>query len=171
MQLAGAILRRLHNGLNIFERGFILTTLSLVFIFVFMTVLTRYVLHISLPWLEELTRFALIATVFVGGAVATQQKEHIVVDVISPLIKRQSVQRALNLSLDFLLLAMCVYFAVLTYKYMMSVWRTPAYSPTLTFMHMGWVKSMPFVGGVLWSIELLVLIMKDIRGLTRQERQ
>lgn len=159
---------KLYAGLHAFERGFIFTTLVLVFVFVLAAVITRYILHVALPWLGELTQFALIATVFVGAAVVTWQKADIKVDVITPAIHQERVRNIINWSLYALLLVMSGYFAYLSYRYMMDIWAMPGYSSTLRIMHTGWMKSLPFVGSVLWSFELVVILVKDSSNLVKK---
>jgi TRAP-type C4-dicarboxylate transport system permease small subunit len=45
-------------------------------------VLTRYVLHVPLPWTEELARTLFVASMMIGIALATRRGEHIVVDFL-----------------------------------------------------------------------------------------
>lgn len=45
-------------------------------------VLARYVLHVALPWTEELARTLFVASMTVGIALAVRRREHIVVDFV-----------------------------------------------------------------------------------------
>ena len=53
----------------------------LVFV-VFLQFVTRYVLNSSFAWTEEIARYLLIITVFLGGALAARQRAHIAVEVL-----------------------------------------------------------------------------------------
>jgi TRAP-type C4-dicarboxylate transport system permease small subunit len=49
-------------------------------------VLTRYVVHFSLPWVEELTRYTFIWMAFIGTAMSTKNNTNIAVDLIDGLL-------------------------------------------------------------------------------------
>jgi len=162
------ILKKTYRGLNAFEQGFAFITLTLVFAFVFAAVICRYVLHLSTPYLEDLARFAFVANVFIGAAVVTRQKAHIKLELLPLVIQRQKVQDIIIWSLALLSLIMSGYFAYLCYGYMMSAWSAHGVSPTLG-IHIGWMRSVPFIGSALWSIELTIIVVKD--GLKLMKKQ
>lgn len=56
--------------------------LGAVVIVVLIGVVARYILHISLPWAEELARFLLVWLTFMGAAAATFKRTNIRVDTI-----------------------------------------------------------------------------------------
>jgi TRAP-type C4-dicarboxylate transport system permease small subunit len=67
---------------------------------VILQVFTRYVtvyIGVSFPWTEEVARYLLIVVVFLGSAVASRKKEHI---VITTLVERFSPKA--KLILDFI---------------------------------------------------------------------
>jgi len=51
-------------------------------VIVLLQIFARYVIHISIPWTEELARYLLILITFIGGALAIRNKQHIAVTVI-----------------------------------------------------------------------------------------
>ena len=163
--------RKIYQWLGSFESGFAFTALVLVFLFVLTSVFTRYVLRVSLAWLEELTMFAFIGSIFVGAAVVTRQKGHIKLEFLSLTVHRQKIIDIVNLALELIALGATSYFAYLTFHYMMGVWAIPAYSATLVFMHQGWIKSLPFLGSTLWSIELVILIFRDCLSLMKKAEE
>lgn len=55
----------------------------LMVIAVFAAVLLREVVEIGLPWLEEVARYLLIWSVFLGTAVLARNNDHITIDAIS----------------------------------------------------------------------------------------
>jgi TRAP-type C4-dicarboxylate transport system permease small subunit len=77
-QRAGDWLRRIDGiaeaaALAVFV-GMMLATL--------LQVLARYLLHVALPWTEELARTLFVASMTVGIALAVRRREHIVVDFV-----------------------------------------------------------------------------------------
>jgi TRAP-type transport system small permease protein len=62
---------------------------------VFMTVMTiatvanviaRYAFNSPIQWAEELSRYSFIWLVFIGAAMCSRRKKHIVIDVLMPLL-------------------------------------------------------------------------------------
>jgi C4-dicarboxylate transporter DctQ subunit len=72
----------------------VLGTLALGTILVVMAaqIVLRYVFNSSLIWSEEISRYLLIALVFVGTATAVREREHIVIDLIDRLIPAPALQ-------------------------------------------------------------------------------
>lgn len=73
------IRRRLFKTLEAVLFTLVLSLLLLTVLQVF----TRYVLHNSLPWTEEVARIALVWTVMVGAAIAADRREHYAITFIS----------------------------------------------------------------------------------------
>jgi len=105
----------------------------IVVFLVILQVFTRYVtvyIGVSFPWTEEVARYLLIVVVFLGSAVASRRKEHI---VITTLVERFSPNAKLILDLISTLLIL-IFLAIATIG-----------STSLTFQMMG-----TSVGSLLW---------------------
>lgn len=50
-------------------------------------VVCRYFLHMPLGWSEELTRYIFISTIFMGGAIATKERNHIEINFLNVMIE------------------------------------------------------------------------------------
>lgn len=68
---------------------------------VFHQFFTRYVLNDSASWTEEIARYLLIATVFVGASVGVARNNHIQVDVLYRVLPK-TAGRALSTLVDVL---------------------------------------------------------------------
>ena len=66
---------------------------------IFYQFFTRYALNDSASWTEEIARYLLIATVFVGGAISVRKNNHIQVDFFYRLLPRW-VTRPLSTFVD-----------------------------------------------------------------------
>ena len=53
-----------------------LVILYVTVVVIFVQVIARYILKVSLPWTEEFARFAFIWLIFLANALAERQKEH-----------------------------------------------------------------------------------------------
>ena len=84
---------------------------------VFYQFFTRYVLNNSASWTEEIARYLLIATVFVGAAIGVVKNNHIQVDLLYRYLPH-GLARALALLVDVLRIAFFGAMVVLTAQMM-----------------------------------------------------
>jgi TRAP-type C4-dicarboxylate transport system permease small subunit len=84
---------------------------------VFYQFFTRYVLNNSASWTEEIARYLLIATVFVGAAIAVVKNNHIQVDLLYRYLPGR-VARVLASVVDVLRIVFFAAMAVLTLQMM-----------------------------------------------------
>ena len=84
---------------------------------VFYQFFTRYALNDSAAWTEEISRYLLIATVFMGIAAATRRTRHIHVDFVYRLIPA-SAGRVLSTLIDVLRIGFFATAVVLTVEMM-----------------------------------------------------
>jgi len=84
---------------------------------VFYQFFTRYVLNNSASWTEEIARYLLIGTVFVGAAIGVAKNNHIQVDLLYRYLPA-AVGRAMALLVDVLRIAFLGTMVVLTAQMM-----------------------------------------------------
>ena len=85
---------------------------------VFYQFFTRYALNDSASWTEEIARYLLIATVFMGIAAATRRTRHIHVDFVYRLVPA-AVGRLLSTVIDLLRIGFFAAAVVLTIQMML----------------------------------------------------
>jgi len=84
---------------------------------VFYQFVTRYVFNDSAAWTEEIARYLLIGTVFVGAAIGVAKNNHIQVDLLYRWLPRTAA-RALSTGVDVLRIAFCATMVGLTAQMM-----------------------------------------------------
>lgn len=103
-------------------------TSALVFI-LFIQVVFRYALNNALSWPDELARFLLIWITFLGAAVATWDRGHLVIDfLVNKVSKRFNKKVAIFLNIInsiFLLVAVIVSFKAVNISFGMSLVSLP----------------------------------------------
>lgn len=94
---------------------------------IFYQFFTRYALNDSASWTEEIARYLLIGTAFVGAAVNVRKNNHIHVDFLYRLIPR-AAGRALAIAVDVARIAFLGYCVWLTYLLIVRIgsraWRS-----------------------------------------------
>ncbi len=88
------------------------TFMVLMSLATFTNVLARYLFNNPIPWAEEFSRYAFIWLVFMGAAVATKRKKHIVIETVIVLLPAR-IQPFFFLLTDvavFALMAVLVYY-------------------------------------------------------------
>jgi len=100
-----------------FEAWIALAIFWLLGVTVFYQFFTRYVLNNSASWTEEIARYLLIGTVFVGAAIGVAKNNHIQVDLLYRWLPRTAA-RALSTGVDVLRIAFCATMVGLTAQMM-----------------------------------------------------
>lgn len=81
-----------------------------------MEVVRRYVFGLSFIWAEELVRFLLVATTFIGGAAAYRAGGMAYLDLVTSRLNPKT-QRVLSILTNIVVVAFCCYLAAQGYHY------------------------------------------------------
>jgi TRAP-type C4-dicarboxylate transport system permease small subunit len=87
---------------------------------VFLQFFTRYALNDSAGWTEEISRYLLICTVFIGATISVRKDNHIHVDIFYRYLPRP-VTRVMSTLVDAFRIAFLGYAAWLTYQLMQRI--------------------------------------------------
>ncbi|MEO5693981.1 MAG: TRAP transporter small permease [Usitatibacter sp.] len=87
---------------------------------IFYQFFTRYALNDSASWTEEIARYLLIATAFIGSAVNVRKNNHIQVDFLYRFLPR-SASRPLSTGVDIVRVAFLAYCVWLTIALMQKI--------------------------------------------------
>jgi TRAP-type C4-dicarboxylate transport system permease small subunit len=122
---------------------------------VFYQFFTRYALNNSASWTEEIARYLLIGTVFVGAAIGVAKNNHIQVDLLYRWLPK-SVARALALAVDVLRIAFFGAMVVITAQMMQKMGN---YQMTIIDLPMNIVYGVCLFGLVMMALRS-VWVMK-----------
>lgn len=103
-----------------FEDWFAFGIFWVLALVIFYQFFTRYALNDSASWTEEIARYLLIATAFVGAAINVRKNNHIQVDFLYRLLPR-AVTRPMSTLVDVLRIAFLGYCVWLTYLLIMKI--------------------------------------------------
>jgi TRAP-type transport system small permease protein len=104
---------------------------------------TRYVMNDSAAWTEEIARYLLIATVFIGATIGVVKNNHIQVDFFYRYMPR-GLGRFLATAVDIMRIAFFAAAAVLTVMMMLKLGSNSRM--TLVDLPMNWVYGMCLAG-------------------------
>ncbi len=149
------------------EVVFMVVVTGLICLFVFSQVITRYVLHWSVPELEELAIYTMLALVFIGVGLVTRRGVHIRVNLVPLVIHNQRAQSIIGVVIDLIAIIASFYFIFWAYKYMISAWEYPAISFSLG-LNLGYIKSLIFGGALLMGGYWVAIGVRDIRALVKR---
>ena len=134
-----------------------------VSVIVALEVLCRYVLNVSLPWSEEISRYLFIWGNFLGAGVALKRRAHISVDSLVTRLSESARQR-LESAVGVLVLAfalLLVYYGTLSLSASIG-----QYSITMGFS-LGWVFVAVPIGGLLLAVfQGRAMILRQAWGFT-----
>jgi TRAP-type C4-dicarboxylate transport system permease small subunit len=126
---------------------------------VFYQFFTRYFLNDSAAWTEEIARYLLIATVWMGIAAAVRLNRHIHVDFMYRFLPHQ-VSRALATLVDVLEVAFFAVASVLTVQMMQKMVN---YRMTIIDLPMNLVYGVCFVGFVFATLRAVQVGILNLR--------
>jgi len=87
---------------------------------IFLQFFTRYALNDSASWTEEIARYLLICTVFIGAAIGVRKNNHIQVDFFYRILPKP-MMRVLSTLVDLVRIAFLGYASYLTVKLMQRI--------------------------------------------------
>jgi TRAP-type C4-dicarboxylate transport system permease small subunit len=134
---------------------------------VFYQFFTRYVLNDSASWTEEIARYLLIGTVFVGAAIGVAKNNHIQVDLLYRYLPK-GAGRALSLVVDVLRIAFFGTMVVLTGQMMQ---RMENYKMTIIDLPMNLLYGVCLFGFLMMTLRSIwVMRVHWRRGYSVLER-
>ena len=98
--------------LNNLEGYFCVGSLAVMSVVIFWQVVCRYVLKSSLPWSEELSRYLLVWTSFIGGAYGVRLGAHIGVEAFTLLLPKKAQEGSCYISYDSMYNSLLLYLQV-----------------------------------------------------------
>lgn len=134
---------------------------------VFYQFVTRYVLNDSAAWTEEIARYLLIGTVFVGASIGVAKNNHIQVDLLYRYLPA-GVARALATLVDVLRIGFCGAMTVLTVQMMVKMGN---YKMTIIDLPMNIVYGVCGIGFAMMTLRSLWVMRVHLqRGYSVLER-
>ncbi len=134
---------------------------------VFYQFITRYALNNSASWTEEIARYLLIGTVFVGAAIGVAKNNHIQVDLLYRWLP-VPVARALALAVDVIRIAFFAAMVVLTVQLMM---KMGSYQMTIIDLPMNIVYGVCLFGFAMMALRSVWVMKVHVqRGYSVLER-
>ncbi len=158
--------------------GFLFTHLNRVIVFVSSiamvvaalvltySVVTRYFLHLSTDWQDELSVFLIIGAVFMSSAAIQAQRGHVAIEAIVGLLgKRANAIR--QVAVDIASMTFCGYFAWKSWTLLAEAW-TENYHSESTWGPPLWIPySLMSVGMTLLSLQLLLQVIDELARRAR----
>jgi TRAP-type C4-dicarboxylate transport system permease small subunit len=122
------------------------------------SVASRYFLHLSTDWQDELSVFLIVGAVFMSSAAIQERRGHVAIEAITGLLPA-GVNRVRQILVDGACLAFCAFFAWKSWL-LLDEARTENFHSESTWGPPLWIPySLMTVGMTLLSIQLLMQIV------------
>ena len=123
-------------------------------------IFARFVLRVSIPWTEEMSRIIFLYVVFIGAGVATKKRSHLVIDTLSSRVPKWG-KKAFDIFI--LLFSLIVTAVFLIGSFQMVAASTNRYFASMHTLPMSWMYLAPAIGFSLiffyLILELICIIM------------
>lgn len=110
---------KLKHFLDNFEGYCCVVTLTLMSFVVFIQVVFRFIIKSSLPWSEEMSRYLLVWTAYLGGAYGARRGAHIGVEAFTMLLPKKA-QKVINIFIIIVSIILCA----VIFKYGLGIVQT-----------------------------------------------
>jgi|ERR1700722_7936244 TRAP-type C4-dicarboxylate transport system permease small subunit len=153
----GLLLARL-NGVIVFVSSIALVMAALVLTY---SVVTRYFLHLSTDWQDEMSVFLIVGAVFMSSAAIQAQRGHVAIEAIVGLLSPR-VNRVRQVAVDIASMTFCGYFAWKSWTLLAEAWTENFHSES-TWGPPLWIPySLMSVGMTLLSLQLLLQVIGEL---------
>lgn len=144
--------------------GYMLIAMTIL---AFVGVLTRYVFVVSIPWIDEATRYLMVWMTFLVSALAVGDGSHTSVDVLPAFLRKKTEKFDFGIVIDLLILigmAFFLYYNILMVRSSINIGnRTPVMQIPMWMMYCSTLVSAVF--SILYCIRnLAVRIIKARRA-------
>jgi TRAP-type C4-dicarboxylate transport system permease small subunit len=147
------------NGAIVLLSSIALVIASLVLTY---SVTSRYFLHLSTDWQDELSVFLIVGAVFMSSAAIQERRGHVAIEAITGLLPA-GVNRVRQILVDAACLAFCAFFARMSWLLLDEAWTENFHSES-TWGPPLWIPySLMTVGMTLLSIQLLVQVVAALK--------
>ncbi len=141
----------------------LLSSIALVLASIVLTysVASRYFLHLSTDWQDELSVFLIVGAVFMSSAAIQERRGHVAIEAITGLLP-DGVNRVRQILVDVACFAFCAFFSRKSWLLLDEAWTENFHSES-TWGPPLWVPySLMTAGMTLLSIQLLMQIVTAV---------
>ena len=160
------MLKKLNDGIERIIAGASFVLLSAFIVVVFLQVLARNYLKISLIWTDEVAVMAFVWSVFLGAAVAVRRGKHYVVEVLPAMFARTNA--LLNVFADLVILFFV--YVMVRYGTRFTVMGLSRFSTAIMIPRFYYFVAVPLSGVVMVLFQVEVLIA-DVATLVSALRE
>lgn len=153
---AGGRLASLERAFVTANQWIVIVLMATMAVLVFANVVSRYVLNVSIIWVEELTQYQMIWITYLGAGLALREGRHVAVEVLQDVLPT-AARRYVRWFVAFAMLAFLVTLAVLGLRIAAFTWNqeTPVMNVPTGVPYLG----VP-IGAAVMALHL-VLFMRD----------
>ena len=152
--------------LNNFEDLISAFFISVTTILVVINIVLRYIFNSGLVWSEEVATGCFVWSVFIGAVAVFKHRGHVGVDIIVKKMP-QSVQKAVALITDIILVALNGYTSYLSILYISKSYTKM--TPVLGISSV-YISSSVLIAFVLMTIYSVKFVWQDLRGQAKEEK-
>ena len=136
--------------------------LTLMVIITTMEVVRRYIFGLSFLWAEELVKFLLVATTFIGGPAAYRAGGLAFLDLVVSHVNDKA-KRVINVFINIVIIISCVWLAKIGFEYSFSPMVAKSFSTGLNLKMTYIYATIPigFVMMIIFAIEQILNILAN----------
>lgn len=140
---------------------------------VFFQVLNRYLLHIEIMWIGDLTLYLYVPFMFLTIAMTAREKGHTTVDVFVDIFFKDRPRSLLvyQIGINLVVLAILFYLLPLGHKLFINAVKYPEYGTLVTWFNTSWNREVLYVVLILCIIHTLHHLGLQFRKVYKEFHQ
>jgi TRAP-type C4-dicarboxylate transport system permease small subunit len=156
MKILNTILKKIQNVLNVISAAALIVMIAVIVVQTF----ARYVVHSSIPWSEELSRFLFVIIIMICFNIAISRDMLVNINILDTILKDGPILHALEIFRLLVGLFVEVFFFISSLQLIGIGWmqRSPAMQITMSWMYI-------FIA-IGFGISILAVIAKIAEKLT-----
>ena len=155
-----AVLGKMDSILLKIEDAITMVCMSGMVIVVLVGIVFRFLLKIPNPYGEEISRYLMIATVFIGISIAAHDRAHLGIDTLVSALPAK-LGKAIRIFTDMLSIALYLFLAVQSWSFCGMAKQFGQMSPSMNFLPMYLVYTLLLIGFILSAITQTLLFIND----------
>jgi len=159
---------KIFHWLDKLEVSLVTGLLGTMIIVVFLQVFFRFVVKGSLPWSEELSRYLMVWTVFIGASIGAKQGAHIGVEALVSMFPAK-LKRFCIILAGFFSVAFCIIIAIISFKVILLLYKSGQLSPAMR-IPIYWAYMAIPIGMTLTSLRFIQATLNTLTMLREGER-
>jgi TRAP-type C4-dicarboxylate transport system permease small subunit len=167
-----AFVNKIENIITIIERNIAMIGIWVCTILVFFGVVNRYLLHLPIMWIDDLSVYIFVFYLFISIALTCREDMHLRIDVFrNKLFRKNSIADSVYaVLLRIISIIILCFFVSPVYRLFLQAKKYPEYGSLVRWFNTSWLRYVVLLMVILMLMHLFRWLVKEITILIKAIR-